>query len=71
MPQLFAILDESGRTLLVRTQGDVQSPSFPTLGLLCSISTFSEAAGFSIQTFGTANVQIVYRRWVGLVLWQS
>lgn len=62
MPQLFCIVDEGGRTLLVKTQGDIQTPSFPTVGLLCSISTYSETSGFSVDTFGTQNVQIVYKR---------
>ncbi|KAG1671816.1 hypothetical protein FOA52_000193 [Chlamydomonas sp. UWO 241] len=62
MPQVFCIIDEGGRTLLTKVHGDIQSPSFPTLGLLCSISTFASNAGFVVETFGTADVQIVYRR---------
>ncbi len=62
MPQVFCVLDEGGRTLLTKAQGDIQIPSFPTIGLLCSISTYSEKQGFSIETFGTQNVRIVYKR---------
>lgn len=63
MPSLFVIVDEGGRSLLVKTNGDIQSPSFPTVGLLCSIATYAErTSGFSIESFGTQNVQIVYKR---------
>ena len=62
MPQIFCILDEGGRTLVTKSSGDIGLPSFPTVGLLCSISTFSDSAGFSVQNFGTTNVKIIYKR---------
>lgn len=49
---------------MTKAQGDIQVPSFPTVGLLCSISTYGDNAGFSVETFGTTNVQIVYKRCV-------
>jgi len=64
MPQIFCIIDEGGRTLVTKASSDVGLPSFPTVGLLCSISTFSDNAGYSVQTFGTTNVQIIYKRLV-------
>lgn len=64
MPQIFCMLDEGGRALVTKAQGDIQVPSFPTVGLLCSISTYGDNAGFSVETFGTTNVQIVYKRCV-------
>jgi hypothetical protein len=62
MPQVFIVVDDGGRTLLTKAHGDIQVPSFPTIGLLCSISTYGDNAGFSVQTFGTTNVKIVYMR---------
>ena len=64
MPQIFCIIDEGGRTLVTKAQGDIGVPSFPTVGLLCSISTYSDSAGFSVETFGTTNVQIIYKKCV-------
>eukprot|EP00798_Chlamydomonas_sp_ICE-L_P001985 gene1985-33405_t len=68
MPQVFVVLDEGGRTLLTKAHGDIQIPSFPTVGLLCSISTYSDQQGFSIETFSTHNVCIVYRRFANHLL---
>ncbi|KAJ9527284.1 hypothetical protein QJQ45_025575 [Haematococcus lacustris] len=64
MPQLFCILDEGGRALLIKTSplDEIQPPSFPTVGLLVSLSTYSESAGYYVESFGTDNVRIVYRR---------
>ncbi|GAX75449.1 hypothetical protein CEUSTIGMA_g2893.t1 [Chlamydomonas eustigma] len=62
MPQIFCIIDDGGRTLVTRAQGDIGLPSFPTAGLLCSISTYSDSAGYSVETFGTENVHIIYRK---------
>ncbi|KAF5832145.1 hypothetical protein DUNSADRAFT_12049 [Dunaliella salina] len=65
--QLFTIVDEGGQTLVVRSYGDIQAPSFPTLGLLFSIATFSETSGFEMQSVCTQDVQIMYRRFGSLL----
>ena len=62
MPQLFCILEEGGRALLTRAQGDLQAPSFASVGLLSSIATYSDNAGYQLQAIGSTNVRIVYRR---------
>lgn len=62
MPQLFCVLEEGGRALLTRAQGDIQAPSFPTVGLLSSIATYSQNAGYELQAIGSTNVRVIYRR---------
>lgn len=68
MPQLFCLLEDGGRTLLTRAQGGIQLPSFPTLGLLSSIATYSEGAGYQLTSFGSTNVRVVYLRKGALLL---
>ncbi|PNH12466.1 Protein fuzzy [Tetrabaena socialis] len=62
MPQLFCILEEGGRALLTRAQGDIQAPSFPTVGLLSSIATYTENTGHELRVIASTNVRVVYRR---------
>eukprot|EP00967_Tisochrysis_lutea_P049573 scaffold60747_cov15-Tisochrysis_lutea.AAC.1 len=57
-----SVINERGQTLVARSYGDIQAPSFPTLGLLFSIATFSEASGFEMQSVSTQDMQIVYKR---------
>ena len=62
MPELFCILEEGGRALLTKAQGGIQLPSFPTIGLLSSVAAYIEGAGYVLETLGTTNVVVVYRR---------
>lgn len=62
MPQLFCVLEEGGRALLTRAQGDIQTPSFPTVGLLSSIATYTLNSGHELRVIASTNVRIVYRR---------
>ncbi len=62
MPQIFCILEEGGRALLTRAQGDIQTPNFPTVGLLSSIATYTENSGHELRAIGSTNVRIIYRR---------
>ena len=62
MPQILAIVDEGGRNLMVKTLGDATPPSFATVGLLATIASFSDGKGYTVESFGTSNVQIVYKK---------
>ncbi|KAG2441079.1 hypothetical protein HXX76_003932 [Chlamydomonas incerta] len=68
MPQLFCVLEEGGRALLTRAQGDIQTPSFPTVGLLSSIATYTQNSGHELRVIASANVRIVYRRFDNYLL---
>ncbi|MEW5303349.1 MAG: hypothetical protein WDW36_006050 [Sanguina aurantia] len=62
MPCLFCIFDEGGKALLTKSQGDIQTPSFPTVALLYGMATFTEVSGFDLQRVSSANVRVVYQR---------
>ena len=47
---------------MVKTLGDATPPSFATVGLLATIASFSDGKGYTVDSFSTSNVQIVYKK---------
>lgn len=62
MTYTFCIVEDSGRPLFSCSSSDVTPPSFPTVGLLFSVATFSESNGLVLDSFASRDVQVVYQR---------
>ncbi len=62
MPLIFCVLEDGGHALLTRAQGNIQVPSFPTVGLLSSVAAFTTGAGYVLDNVCTEDVQVVYKK---------
>lgn len=70
MTYTFCVVEEGGRPLLTCCSSDVPAPSFPTIGLLYSVATFTESTGLVLDAFASDGVQVVYKRCAPVVCGQ-